>query len=195
MPGPTFIHQPQSITRPRTGLIGIVLSAVLAFLASPATGLASDDKDALFDALKSAKTEAEARLIEDRIWWFWLGEAPDTETRHLVDEAMRKRDGYDFEGARLLLNDAIECAPDYAEVWNQRAFVLFLQGKLDEALEDADRALELEPRHFGALSGKAHILMQQGRVELGQKALRQAIGIYPFIKERNMLIEPKGKDL
>ena len=190
-----FIRNSPSIVRPRTDLIALIASAVFALLLSAGVSLASDEKDALFDALKSAKTEAEARLIEDSIWWYWLGEAPDTETRHLVDEAMRKRDGYDFEGARLLLNDAIERAPDYAEVWNQRAFVLFLQGKLDEALEDADRALELEPRHFGALSGKAHILMQQGRMDLGQKALRQAIEIYPFIKERNMLIEPKGEEL
>ncbi|WP_346894318.1 tetratricopeptide repeat protein [uncultured Roseibium sp.] len=195
MPGLAFIHQPSSIALPRTSLLGFIAAAFLALLASAGPSLASDDKDALFDALKSAKTEAEARLIEDSIWWFWLDEAPDTETRHLVDEAMRKRDGYDFEGARLLLNDAIERAPDYAEVWNQRAFILFLQDKLDEALEDADRALELEPRHFGALSGKAHILMRQGRVDLGQQALRQAIEIYPFIKERHMLIEPKGDEL
>lgn len=191
----TFIHGPTSMRRALAGLVGFLAVALLALLSSAGTSFASDDKDALFEALKSAKTEAEARLVEDRIWWFWLGEAPDTETRHLVDEAMRKRDGYDFEGARLLLNDAIERAPDYAEVWNQRAFILFLQDKLDEALEDADRALELEPRHFGALSGKAHILMRQGRIELGQQALRQAIEIYPFIKERHMLIEPKGKEL
>lgn len=195
MPEPAHTHQLPTAERSRTGPIGIILSAVLVFLTSTVTVLASNDKDALFDALKSAKTEAEARLVEDQIWWFWLGEAPDTETRHLVDEAMRKRDSYDFEGARLLLNDAVKRAPDYAEVWNQRAFILFLQDKLDEALEDADRALELEPRHFGALSGKAHILMRQGRIELGQQALRQAIEIYPFIKERHMLIEPKGEDL
>ncbi len=191
----SFSHDPTSIRRIRTGLIGFVAFAFLALLSSAGTSLASEEKDALFAALKSAKTEQEARLVEDQIWWFWLGEAPDTETRHLVDEAMRKRDSYDFEGARLLLNDAVKRAPDYAEVWNQRAFILFLQDKLDEALEDADRALELEPRHFGALSGKAHILMRQGRIALGQKALRQAIEIYPFIKERHMLIEPKGEDL
>ena len=42
------------------------------------------------------------------------------------------------------------------------------------------------------------VLMQQGRVELGQKALREAIEIHPWLKERSMLIpdpKPEGTDI
>lgn len=154
------------------------------------------EREALFNALESASSEHEARQIEDQIWRHWMAAAPDAETGRLLRDAMNRRESYDLEGARLILNDAIERAPDYSEVWNQRAFVLYLQGKLDRSLEDIDRTLELEPRHFGALAGKARILMEQGRALLGQKALRQAIEIHPFLRERSLLLpEPKGIDL
>ena len=55
--------------------------------------------------------------------------------------------------------------------------------------------LALEPKHFGALAGKARILMRQGRVSLGQKALREAIDIHPWIAERTMLIEVPGQKI
>lgn len=153
------------------------------------------DGDALFDALKSAPSEEAAREIENRIWNFWLDSAPDSETRQLVDKGMSRRGAYDLAGARDFLDQAIERSPDYAEAWNQRAFVLFLQGDLDGSLEDADKAIELEPRHFGALSGKALILLQQGRTTLSQNALRKAVEIHPFLKERHLLIKPTGQDL
>lgn len=155
----------------------------------------ADDGDDLFDALKSAQTEEAAREIENRIWNFWLDSAPDSETRQLVDKGMSRRGVYDLAGAREFLDQAVERSPDYAEAWNQRAFVLFLQGDLDASLENADKAIELEPRHFGALSGKALILLQQGRTNLSQNALRKAVEIHPYLKERHLLIQPKGQDL
>lgn len=171
----------------------LVWIATMAVIASGASH--ADEKDDLFDALKAAPTEMEAREIEGRIWTLWLDSAPDAETRQLVDEGMSRRGVYDLAGARDVLDQAIERAPDYAEAWNQRAFVLFLQGELDASLEDVDRAIELEPRHFGALSGKALILLQQGRTILGQKALREAVDIHPYLKERHLLVKPKGQDL
>lgn len=181
-------------------LAAFTCSAVMAFPLETTTQrqqTAGDaEREALFDALESAPSEHEARQIEDQIWRYWIAAAPDAETGRLLRDAMNRRESYDLEGARLLLNDAIERAPDYSEVWNQRAFVLYLQGSLDRSLEDIDRTLELEPRHFGALAGKARILTEQGRVQLAQKALRQAIEIHPFLRERNLLLpEPKGIDL
>jgi len=173
-------------------LAGLVFLNLVAF-ALP--GFAQSEKDALFEALKNAPSEQAAETIENQIWETWLGAAPTPEIRAKIDQAMERRGIYDFEGARQLLNEVVDTAPDYSEGWNQRAFILFLQGKYDESLEDITRVLELEPRHFGALSGRAMILMTQGRVELGQKALREAVDIHPYLKEHNMLIQPKGVDL
>ncbi|WP_169391319.1 tetratricopeptide repeat protein [Stappia stellulata] len=184
---------------PKAGLppcaaLARVLSAVaVAFVLALAPAKA--DMDALFAALKAAETEPAARRIEGEIWENWVDAAPTPEVNAMTREAMRKRSQYDFEGARLILNDVVAKAPDYAEGWNQRAFVLFLQQKFDAALADLDKALVLEPRHFGAMSGKARILMGQGRMQLGQKVLREAVALYPFIRERHMLIPlPDRKD-
>ena len=144
-------------------------------------------RDRLFDRLKNAMTEAEGRAIENAIWEMWMADAPTADIGRDVEDAMDARESYDFDRALSLLDGVVAVAPDYAEGWNQRAFIRFLKEDLDGALADLDRALELEPRHFGALSGKAIVLMQQGRVELGHAALREAVDIHPWLKERSML--------
>ncbi|MCE7027239.1 tetratricopeptide repeat protein [Jiella avicenniae] len=152
-----------------------------------ATGL-----DRLYAALKTAPDEAAARAIEDAIWRRWM-EAPDLRTADLVREAMARREIYDFAGARTLLDEAVARAPDYAEAYNQRGFVRFLQEDYDGALEDVDRAIEREPRHFAARAGRALILMRQGRHRLAQAELRRAVEIHPFLKERGMLVGEPAK--
>ncbi|WP_082837170.1 tetratricopeptide repeat protein [Labrenzia sp. OB1] len=166
-----------------------VLTVVMVCGPGLATASAADaEQDALFLALKNAPNEAVARKIEDDIWYSWLNAAPTPEIRARIDKAMERRGVYDFQGARDLLDEVVAQAPDYSEGWNQRAFILFLQGDYEASLEDIERALKLEPRHFGALSGKAMIFMTLGRVKLGQDALRKAVEIHPFLKERNMLL-------
>ncbi|WP_269580912.1 tetratricopeptide repeat protein [Roseibium sp. Sym1] len=165
----------------------------LAVLMSPVSS--APDREPLFEALKNAPNELEAEKIENEIWKSWLESAPTPEIQAKLEQAMERRNVYDFQGARDLLDEVIAEAPDYSEGWNQRAYVLFLQGNYEASLEDIERALELEPRHFGALSGKAMIFMTLGRVKLGQKALREAVEIHPYLKERNMLIQPSGVDL
>ncbi|GAA0774121.1 tetratricopeptide repeat protein [Roseibium denhamense] len=166
--------------------------ALVIALALPA-GAQNLPDERLFKALKDAQTEKDSRAIEAEIWETWISAAPTPEIESLVRGAMTKRRVADYEGALSDLDEAIELAPNYAEAWNQRAFVYYLQGRPDRSLQDLDEVLRLEPRHFGALSGKGRILMEQGRVRLGQKALRQAVSIHPFIQERFLLmdIEPE----
>jgi tetratricopeptide (TPR) repeat protein len=149
-------------------------------------------REKLFDALKHADTEREARRIENEIWMFWT-QGPDAEATRQISEIFAARSAYDLEKALRIANALTERLADYAEGWNQKATVLFLQGKLDQSLEAVARVLKLEPKHFGALSGKALILMRQGRVELAQEALRKAVEIHPFLKERHLLVEPPGR--
>ncbi|WP_299473562.1 tetratricopeptide repeat protein [uncultured Roseibium sp.] len=159
------------------------------------TSYAETTRDDLFEALKNATTEAEAKSIEREIWQSWIEAAPTPQLKSKVEAAMRKREQYDFQGGKDILDEVVKEAPDYAEGWNQRAFILFLQGNYETSLNDIERVLELEPRHFGALSGKAMIYMTLGRIKLGQETLREAVEIHPYLQERSMLIKPKGVDL
>ncbi|MHA7777482.1 tetratricopeptide repeat protein [Roseibium sp. M-1] len=179
----------------RVVLAGLAAALFWCLLAMTVPAEATPEQDNLFEALKNATNEEEASKIEDAIWRSWLDQAPTPEIRQKVDSAMRKRGSYDFAGAKELLDDVVSEAPDYSEGWNQRAFILFLQGNYEDSLVDIEKALALEPRHFGALSGRAIIFMTLGRVQLGQEALKEAIEIHPFLKERDMLIKPQGVDL
>ena len=151
-------------------------------------------QDRLFELLASATSEQQAREIENQIWQNWMSQ-PNREIQALIKQAMEARRWYDFEKARKILDQVIEKAPGYAEGWNQRAFILFLQEKFDSALSDVEKALELEPRHFGALAGQAQILMRQGRFSTGQKILKQAVKIHPFLRERSLIVKTQEQDL
>lgn len=155
---------------------------------------AQSRQDRLFELLAAAKNEAQAREIENQIWINWM-HTPAPEIQVLVKQAMEARRWYDFEKARKILNQVIKQAPDYAEGWNQRAFILFLQEKYDSALSDIEKALELEPRHFGAMAGQAQILMRQGRFATGQQVLKKAVKIHPFLRERSMIVKTQEQDL
>ena len=151
-------------------------------------------QDSLFDALKDAPGEADARILANELWLLWT-DAPDARAQALLDEGMRKREGYDFLGARDALDELVEYCPDYAEGYNQRAFASFLRGDFDAALWDLDRALELNPRHLGALSGRGLTLMRLGREDEAQEALKAAVALNPWLAERHLVRAPEGTDI
>jgi tetratricopeptide (TPR) repeat protein len=158
----------------------------------PANALEYDEKQAdtrvrLLEELAAAQTEEQGRLAEDEVWRFWIAH-PDPEIRDAVAFGIARREAYDWDGALAAFNTVIEADPDYAEGWNQRAFIHFLKEDFDASFADLERALELEPMHFGALSGEALILLKTGRFDEGQAVLKKAVEIHPFLKERGMLV-------
>ena len=163
---------------------------ILLALAAPAQAddaARAEERADLLTALKSAPSETVGRAAADALWKLWMT-APDEEAQAMLDAALERRRQYDFAGAIEHLDKLVDYAPDYAEGWNQRATVLFLQENYDRSLDDIIKTLELEPAHFGSLAGRAMILMRQGRMALGQAALREAVDIHPYLRERSMLI-------
>jgi len=133
---------------------------------SPATSTAAERRAerraALFAALEQTESEAEARVIEEAIWKLWFT-APDSRAQSLIDAARERRRGGDLSGAIYALDELIADYPDYAEGWNQRATLYYMQGNFQDSLADVEEVLAREPRHFGALSGKVLILMRLGQ--------------------------------
>jgi len=149
---------------------------------------------ALFAEAQAARNEAEGRAIAGELWKLWA-KAPDEAAQSLLDRGMEARASYDFLGALDALDKLVDYCPDYAEGYNQRAFVNFLRQDYETALDDLDLALERAPRHVAALSGKALTLMGLGRHEEAQLVLREAVQLNPWIPERGMLQTPPGRDL
>lgn len=148
--------------------------------------------DDLFIQLKAARDEAGARAIENEIWQAWMVSGDPTIDR-AMEEVMRLRRNYDFRGAIALLDRIVVEAPDYAEAWNQRATMHFMVEEFDAALVDIARTLALEPRHFGALSGRALIRMRHGAFPEALADLRAAVAVHPYLRERSMIpmLEPR----
>lgn len=143
---------------------------------------------------QSAPSASVAQRLNGEMWLLWR-DAPDARAQGLLDRGIARREAYDFEAAAAALDELVAYCPDYAEGYNQRAFVQFLRADYASALEDLERALELTPTHIGALSGKAMTLMGLGRVMAAQATLRRALALNPWLPERSMLIEPAGEDI
>ena len=161
-------------------------------LLPPAVGLsesAAKERAALFAALAAAKSDAEARKIEKRLWTFWRSLADD-ESRQLLEQSRQAQLRFDYAEALLYNKEVVKHAPQFAEGWNQLGYVYFLAGQYDASLDAIEHVLELEPMHYAALAGRGIILYYEGKVEEAQAPLKRALAINPWLKERNLI----GKD-
>lgn len=158
---------------------------VLSVFISVSSFADNNNLDSLFTELKNSESQAEAKVIEEKIWLKWM-ESGDAEIDLLLQQAMRKRRFYDFNGAINILNEIISLKPDFPEAWNQRATLYFYQEKYEKSLVDIAKTLELEPRHFGSLAGRAIIRWRQLKPALARKNIIDAMKIHPFLKEQNM---------
>lgn len=179
--------------------LALLFAAAPAWSDCPAAPDISDDLSKLIAEIRDASSDTAAREISGQMWDLWL-QAPDEAAQTVLDEGMRRRASYDFLGAIEAYDRLVAYCPDYAEGYNQRAFILFLQEKFDAALVDLDRALELSPRHVGAQSGRALTLMNLGRLAEARTQLRAALENNPWLSERFLLSEggplaPVGEDI
>lgn len=152
------------------------------------------ERAALFAELAATKSEAEARAVEDKLWIFW-GSFADAESQQLLAVSHEAQLRFDYGHALVALEALVKHQPQFAEGWNQLAYVLFLAGDYDASLEAIEKTLQLEPMHYAALAGKGIILIRQGKVAAAQVALKRALKIDPWLKERNLIEKEPGKKI
>ena len=135
--------------------------------------------DRLFGQLHKAENEKAAKAVEQAIWQLWSKSgSPSADV--LLQQASRAMNANANETAIRILDTIIEIKPDFPEAWNKRATVYFLERQFDKSLADIDMVLDLEPRHFGALSGLGAIKRELGDDRAALKAFRRALVIHPF---------------
>ena len=159
--------------------------AVLAILVAlgSAQATSADQRDptlpTLFKFLKHATRSDEADAVENKIWEIWSATGDPRIDRLMVETSDSMERG-DYPTALKDLNEIIKARPDFAEGWNKRATVYYLMGNYEKAIADIDRTLELEPRHFGALSGLGLSNMKLGRDAAAADAFRRLLSIDPL---------------
>lgn len=186
------------IARSRFALVALLGSGTLLPFVMPAAQTQNESKsaalDALFAELRRAPDEPTARAIADRIWLHWTQPA-DPELAGRMRAVLHQRQNADLPAVLATLDGIIADHPDYAEAWNQRATVHFLLGNYEQSLADIDKVLQYEPRHFGALTGRAMIYRNQGKLDRARDEMVSALAIHPFLVERALFPELMRKTI
>jgi tetratricopeptide (TPR) repeat protein len=142
----------------------------------------------LFMRLAGAASEEEAAAVEREIWSAWLA-LDDAAALPWLTRGLAAMDARDIPAALAAFDRVVELVPDYAEGWNKRATLYWMLGAFDASVADIDRALALEPRHFGALSGLAMIHEAQGHPFEALEALEKVLRIHPKLPHLQEHIE------
>lgn len=163
-------------------LRSFLLAAGLALAAAMPGQAADPGLDALFAKLQAARSPAEAQPFEAQIWQAWMlsGGPGATSLMQLGVGAMAQGN---LPAALGVFDAIVKQNPGFAEGWNKRATVLFMMGALDAAADDVAKVLDLEPRHFGALSGLGLIRAQQDRVDDAIAAFERALAVHPQMEQ------------
>jgi len=170
------------------------MRCIIAFFLTASIGLAecpeapdfSAEMDVLVQQARAAENDMAGRAVSGKMWQLWL-QAPDEAAQELLSSGMARREVFDFIGAEEAFSKLIDYCPNYAEGFNQRAFVAFLSEDFDAALVDLDKTLTLNPQHVGAQSGRALTLMNLGRLPEARRQLLEALENNPWLFERFLL--------
>ncbi len=156
------------------------------------TNQRSTQLDVLFAKLQGKEDNLEMFQTEQKIWTLWM-ESDSNADDLLLSDATRAMGTGDFKTCENLLNTLIASTPSYAEAWNKRATLYYLMGRLDESLADIVKTLELEPRHFGALSGRGMIYQKQGKLGEALKAYREGLAVNPHMAGAKVAVKELEK--
>jgi tetratricopeptide (TPR) repeat protein len=74
-----------------------------------------------------------------------------------------------LQAAEAILTDLINDQPDFAEAWNRRAVLYYTQERYQDAAQDCEAVIKLNPAHFGAMHG------------LGRTAASPFVGLFEIV--------------
>lgn len=158
----------------------------------PKSGEAGTELDRLFEQLAEASDAESSRPVVARIQRIWMTSGSAT-----VDLLMR-RSALAIKGKQLglaldLADMVVRFAPDYAEGYNRRATIHYLNGDFGAAIRDIERTLALEPRHWGAMSGLGIILRRLDRDDEALVTFEEVLKLNPHAQNARKAVEDLGR--
>ena len=150
--------------------------------------------DGLFARLQAASSRVEAQAAEQQIWRIWI-ESDDGLANRLMQSGIEAMAGRQHALALAYFDRLVEHAPGFAEGWNKRATVHYLMQDYEASVFDIERTLELEPRHFGALSGLGLIYEAIGEPAAALRSFEAAVAINPHLDGTRQRIDELRRQL
>ena len=160
-------------------LMAAAVTCVICCAAGAALADQNDERlNAMFNRLHELDDPREAQQIELAIWQVWSESGSDTADL-LLARGVRAMNGQDFELAMDAFTALIALEPEFAEGWNKRATLYYLMGEPAASIRDIEKTLELEPRHFGALSGLGLVHLAAENYPAALDAFEAALVVHP----------------
>ena len=168
----------------------IFISLILVFLAINQT-IADERKIKLDKLFKELKIDNSLKTfeVEKKIWKIWSTHPYKENLTLMLFEGSDLINNNRLNEAVNLFTKVIEIDPKWAEAWNKRATALYLLGEFQKSQNDIDKVLELEDRHFGALSGQGLVNIQLKNYEKAIMSYEKVQEIYPSMKSSQIMIK------
>ena len=151
--------------------------------------------DKLFKELKKANNQKIAYTIEDQIWEIWTTHKSDNSLTQLMSYGTVLMNNKSLDEANKIFTKIIDADPDWAEVWNKRATVYYLQKQYKLSQADINKVIELENRHFGALSGQGMVQIKLDNLEKALESYKNVLEIYPSNQSAQTLVDEIEKTI
>jgi tetratricopeptide (TPR) repeat protein len=145
------------------------------------------DLDKLFDKLAKVNNFKTAELLEKKIWSIWNKHPNDIKLTEKLEFGNELMEYGSYNYALKVFNNILATDPEWSEAWNKRATVFFLMNQYVESLNDIDKVLKIESRHFGALSGQARIFIKIHEYENAIISLKKTLKFYPLFKSGDLI--------
>jgi len=148
---------------------------------APAPKSPAEIRAELYERLAASKDEDETQGLIRLLFATYSQSGSDTGDL-LLERARKAMLAKDFDAAGRILDAAIAILPDWAEGWNARATLRWLDDDYDGSMADIAQTLKREPRHIGALSGMAMILAQRDKEEDALRVYEHILALAPHWK-------------
>jgi tetratricopeptide (TPR) repeat protein len=107
----------------------------------------------------------------------------------LLQRARKAMGDKEYDDAEKILDSTIALLPDWAEGWNARATLRYLDDDYDGSMADIAEVLKREPRHLGALLGMSHILEARDKKEQALKVCERVLAIAPHWRSAEKAVD------
>jgi tetratricopeptide (TPR) repeat protein len=138
----------------------------------------AEERAELYARLAASKDADETEGIVGRLLSSYSESGSDT--GDLLLQRARHAIGVEqYDDALKILDQTIALLPDWAEGWNARATVRYLDDDYNGSMADIAQTLKRDPNHLGALMGMAAILQARDKKEDALKVYERALAIAP----------------
>ncbi|MGF1478887.1 MAG: tetratricopeptide repeat protein [Cyanophyceae cyanobacterium] len=140
----------------------------------------------LLEDLKNTDENVRARAT-DAFWQNWF-EQKGVLGLELLRRSQVCLEAGDIARAEKILTEIINSQPDFAEAWNRRAVLYYVQEQFDKSRDDCEEVVRLNPIHFGAWHGLGLCHVALGDYRTAISAFRRALEIQPYASINQKLI-------